>query len=1166
MQWHVFISYAREDNATRRADGKGWVHLFQERLEAEYLDVTGRELRVFLDEKRIENGDLWETSLKDALRQSRILIAILSPNYLASKICQMELEEYIRHEQAATPGGNGVRPIYFAPIPELDNPSTGENDLSRLIEDLNRRNRDSGLNWCNWAETGVPALLRIEAEDRLADLKTKPEPPLDRFVADVKTLQLKISERLNDVALAELARGQGNLSGSHVHFVGRGAEIATIHTNLVHNRAQVVTALHGLGGQGKSALARQYAHAFASYYAAGGRWEVECEGLGTGLTDESRKDRHLLLALAFDRLIDRMLNGDSGDDPRYRKLRLGPEHDRLPPKERLQAILARLRAFTVEGWKERLAALRAQVGEVHGDWPKLEDHHARILVIFDNVDKPKTDGGADSPSLMNAEAYADLKGAEWLEVIVTTRLDPSDIGVPGKDGTITTLTVDHLPLSDAVALLREMVDAAARPRTLDAEERAALRALAQVLGGFTLAVELAGAYLATYPTVSVAAYLKRLEADGIATVDTAVTEGSRKGQVASVVRHREGQVGVVLAQSIALLSPEDVDVLSLASHFAPDHVVEDWLRATAAALHPAFVDAPEGRESPWDATLTRLTGRRLLVPSDRPGTLRLHRMVRDHLRKTATAERLARDRELVIQRSDAIGRASEDHAKGWSALPKLWGAIWPSFSALVETLLDEGAPDARTVQDYGILLDRVQQEGNMATSLTMVQRRLMLAENLLALNPDSAQARRDLSVSQERIGDFYLRRGGPGDDALALAAYQAALKTRRKLAEENPDSAEARRDLSVSQNKIGDFYLRRGGPGDDALALAAYQAALEADRQLAEDNPDSAQARRDLSVSQNKIGDFYLRRGGPGDEALALAAYQAALETRRQLAEDNPDSAQARRDLSVSQNKIGDFYLRRGGPGDDALALVAYQAALETRRQLAEDNPDSAEARRDLSVSQNKIGDVYLRRGGPGDDALALSAYQAALEIARKLAEDNPDSAQARRDLSVSQSKIGDFYLRRGGPGYAALALTAYQASLATDRQLAEDNPDSAQARRDLSVSQNKIGDFYLRRGGQGDDALALAAYEAALETRHKLTEDNPDSAEARRDLAVSLFNLGRLSVKTGDREAALAYLSEALSIIETFAAEGRMMDPQMRATRAGLRKMLGLPPDEENG
>jgi tetratricopeptide (TPR) repeat protein len=1155
LRYHVFLSYARKDNAPRRADGTGWVQLFERLLVAQYEAATGRALRVFLDEQRIENGEDWETRIQSALRQSRILIAILSPNYLASTICRMEIEDYIRHEQTATPGGEGVRPIYFATIPELEGGTAEGDDHARLIADLNRRNRDQGLNWCSWAADGVQALLRIEAEDRLAELHANPEPPLDRFVAGVEELGRKIAERLNDVALGELARGQGNLSASHVHFVGRSAEIAGIHRNLIDNQAQIVTALHGLGGQGKSALARQYAHAYASYYAAGGRWEVGCEGLANGLSEETRHDRCALLALAFDRLVDRMLIRDPGGDPRYAGLRLSPEQQRLPAQDRLQATLARLRQFTEAGWDERLAALRAQVGEVHGDWPAI--HQPRMLVIFDNV---------DSAGLLNAEAYAALQSPDWLEMIVTTRLDPADVGAAGARASIAAMAVDHLPEGDSVELIRDMLHRAGNRPRLDEAERAAVRDLARALGGFTLAVELAGAYLATYPTVRIAAYLSRLAEDGIATVDSAATEGSRRGQVADIVRHREGQVGLILGQTLAGLPGPDVDVLHLASHFGPDHVVADWLRDAAGTLHPAFTESPEGREAPWDETLARLTGRRLLIGTERPGIFRLHRMVRDHLRRTAGEDRLARDREIAIRLAEAVGRASEAQGTGWAARPDLWSPVWPGFTALDETLLAEGAPDARLLQAYGVLAQRMNQHGSMNAAQPMIERHLDLAERLLAASPDSAEARRDLSVSQDKIGDFHLRRGAPGDADRALDAYEAALETRRKLAEDNPDSAEARRDLSISQNKIGDFLLRRGAPGDADRALAAYEAALETARKLAEDNPGSAEARRDLSVSQSNIGDVLIHRGAPGDADRALDAFEAALETHRKLAEDNPDSAEARRDLSISQNKIGDFLLRRGAPGDADRALAAYEAALETARKLAEDNPDSAEARRDLSVSQNKIGDFLLRRGAPGDADRALAAYEAALKTDLKLAEDNPGSAEARRDLSVSQNKIGDFHRRRGAPGDADRALAAYEAALETRRKLAEDNPDSAQARRDLSVSQERIGDVYLRRGAPGDADRALDAYEAALETRRKLAEDNPDSTQAQRDLSVSLVKLGQLKGQAGDTAAAQTYLREALAIIEGFAAEGRMMDPEMRGVRTWLREMFGLPPPEGEG
>ena len=65
--------------------------------------------------------------------------------------------------------------------------------------------------------------------------------------------------------------------------------------------------------------------------------------------------------------------------------------------------------------------------------------------------------------------------------------------------------------------------------------------------------------------------------------------------------------------------------------------------------------------------------------------------------------------------------------------------------------------------------------------------------------------------------------------------------------------------------------------------------------------------RRATCSSRRASGDFHLRRGREGDADTALGYYQAALTTREELYRRNPDSALAARDLSVSQNNLGDL-------------------------------------------------------------------------------------------------------------------------------------------------------------------------------------------------------------------------------------------------------------------
>ena len=51
-----------------------------------------------------------------------------------------------------------------------------------------------------------------------------------------------------------------------------------------------------------------------------------------------------------------------------------------------------------------------------------------------------------------------------------------------------------------------------------------------------------------------------------------------------------------------------------------------------------------------------------------------------------------------------------------------------------------------------------------------------------------------------------------------------------------------------------------------------------------------------------------------------------------------------------------------------------------------------------------------------GDQSGALAAYQEGLDIARKLAAEDPGNALAQRDVSVSLNKVGDVKLQAGDP------------------------------------------------------------------------------------------------------------------------------------------------------
>ncbi len=78
------------------------------------------------------------------------------------------------------------------------------------------------------------------------------------------------------------------------------------------------------------------------------------------------------------------------------------------------------------------------------------------------------------------------------------------------------------------------------------------------------------------------------------------------------------------------------------------------------------------------------------------------------------------------------------------------------------------------------------------------------------------------------------------------------------------------------------------------------------------------------------------------------------------------------------------------------------------RERLAQADASNAGAQRDLSVSQQRIGDLREARG---EIAAAIEAYEGSLVIAQSLADRFPDHRQFRSELEITKRRLDE--LRR---------------------------------------------------------------------------------------------------------------------------------------------------------
>jgi tetratricopeptide (TPR) repeat protein len=159
--------------------------------------------------------------------------------------------------------------------------------------------------------------------------------------------------------------------------------------------------------------------------------------------------------------------------------------------------------------------------------------------------------------------------------------------------------------------------------------------------------------------------------------------------------------------------------------------------------------------------------------------------------------------------------------------------------------------------------------------------------------------------------------------------------------------------------------------------------------------------------------------------------------------------------------------------------------------------------------------------------------------------------------VSVSLNKLGDFLSRRGQPGDAEKALGHYQRSLEVAERLLAANPESAQAARDVSVSLDMLGDFLSSRGQPGDAENALGHYQRSLELREGLLAANSESAQAARDVMVSCWRMATMAENTGVGDA-MKWWRKAFEILDEMKREGRFITPQDEEFLEQLRRKVG--------
>ncbi|MFC9052008.1 FxSxx-COOH system tetratricopeptide repeat protein [Streptomyces anthocyanicus] len=936
----VFVSYAGPDRAW--AEWAAW-----------HLREVGHAVELDVWDWRI--GDNFIERMNDAMRRATTVVALFSNNYFdPARWTREEWTSVVARRERIVPVT--IEPLTASDIPDILT-AVIRKDLHSLDE-----------------QAAITALL--EAVNGPTGPRTAPSFPGTPAPVHAAPAGGAQGQRPRLPSGAGLPR-VWNVRDRNPHFTGREALISRIREGLLGGRQAVVQALHGLGGIGKTQIALEYAHRFASQYdtvwwidaAQADQILVRYTELAARLgiaKPEAGAEHNARTLLEHLHTQDRwLIILDNADDPHDFEglIPTGPGHVLITSRN--------------PGWNDRVHSLNLGVFARSDSLAYLS---ARMPGITPDQAGGLADDLGDLP-LALAQAVGVITSGMTLDryrhlLTEKTAKLMANGGPPGYPA----------PLAAAV-------DIATNRLAGDHPDAADLLRLGAFLGPEPIPTAWLEAVRDRLSTIAVdpddimwpQTALQPLARYGLARVDHETFQIHRLTQ--AILRDRSGQADTVRSE-------DDVaTILTTVDPGDPDTPAA-WPRWAAYTTHLAArkdtaTSRPELRQA-----LVRAA--RYLIKSGQERTARdlisaLHEswtgvLGEDHPHTLDSAHYLGH----VISYFGQYGEARRMHEDTLERRRRTLGEDHPHTLDSAHSL----AAGLHDLGQYG--------EARRMVEDTLERRRRILGEE----HPDTLDSAHSLAGALHDLGQY----------VQARRMHEDTLERRRRtLGEDHPDTLDSAHSLASSLHNLGQYA--------DAQRMIE-DTFVRRRRILGEDHPDTLVSAHDRAASLHALGQY----------AEARRMVEDALERRRRtLGDDHPHTLSYTHDLAASLHNLGQYAearrmdedtleRRRRTLGEDhphtlasahSLAVTLHALGQPTdahrmhedtldrrRRTLGEDHPDTLDSAHSLAVALHALG----------QDADARSMDEDTLDRRRRtLGENHPDTLDSAHSLAASLHNLGQY-------------------------------------------------------------------------------------------------------------------------------------------------------------
>jgi Tfp pilus assembly protein PilF len=235
FKYDVFLSHNRAQ--------KDWTRELDERLRA-------AKFNVWFDERNIRGGEIGSIAMEQGVAESRHIVLVLSPEFIASEWTDFETQ-----------------------IAIVDSPANRDRKIIPILHTKCKVSRRiSRISWIDFSDThGDPMRYEFHLAQLMSDLDPK---RFDR-PADFKTFQASRQNPTSIPPVRPLPTGSRMPQASNPLFVGRETEMLSLKRSLTPGSNALVgvhAAVVGMGGVGKTQLAIEFAHRYGQDYPGGVFW------------------------------------------------------------------------------------------------------------------------------------------------------------------------------------------------------------------------------------------------------------------------------------------------------------------------------------------------------------------------------------------------------------------------------------------------------------------------------------------------------------------------------------------------------------------------------------------------------------------------------------------------------------------------------------------------------------------------------------------------------------------------------------------------------------------------------------------------------------------------------------------------------------------------------